>query len=71
MEELTIEEMTALKGGQESLPDLASFSQTISKSPATAANLNFNIGGLANNVQADQDASAKVFNVAKSVTQIL
>jgi hypothetical protein len=71
MEDLTIEEMTSLKGGTESVPDLASFSQSINKSPATAANLNFNIGGLANYVSADQDASAKVFNIAKYVTQIL
>jgi hypothetical protein len=70
MEELTIEEMTALKGGQESATALISAANNTAAAANTAANVaTTGIGNVSQSV--DQDASAKAGNIRAFITQFV
>jgi hypothetical protein len=69
MEELTIEQMTALKGGQETANAIfTTLGNTATASAAAVNNVTSNIGGSISQ-SADADARARAGNIYAHVTQ--
>jgi hypothetical protein len=70
MEELTIEEMTALKGGQESATALVSAANNTASAANTAANVaSTGIGNVSQKVK--QEAEANAGNIEAFISQFV